>query len=80
MRDPLPAVSAGLQHVFEVARRVQALLDGTAASPAHQGLTTAEERSSCSIPQVLSRTCPQPRTEGCEPHEPLQNIGFPSCS
>ena len=43
---------AGMQHVFEVARQVQALLDGSASSPQQQGLTTAEERSACSIPQV----------------------------
>ena len=45
-------LGAGLQHVFEVSKRVQMLLDGTASSPLLHGLTTAEERSSCSIPQV----------------------------
>ncbi|KAK9789025.1 hypothetical protein WJX73_002091 [Symbiochloris irregularis] len=42
---------AGLQYVFEVAGRVQALLDGTASHPLAQGLTTAEERASCSVTQ-----------------------------
>lgn len=41
-----------MQHVFDVAKQVQALLDGSASGSLHQGLTTAEERSACSIPQV----------------------------
>ena len=47
---------AAMQHVFTVARRVAALLDGaTDPDPAQHGLTTEEERaaSSSTSTQVL---------------------------
>lgn len=45
---------AAMQHVFTVARRVAALLDGaTDPDPAQHGLTTEEERAASTSTQVL---------------------------
>ena len=43
-----------MQHVFTVARRVAALLDGaTDPDPAQHGLTTEEERAASTSTQVF---------------------------
>lgn len=55
---------AAMQHVFAIARQVNLLLDGaTEMDPSQHGLTTEEERATCSHPQVPLQPQPRPYFE-----------------